>query len=107
MLEEAAVLVIPLQEVEVSVGQIRIADGISAGVPMVVSRVNGTIDYISHERTGLLVDVGDSDELRFAIERLLADRAFALSLARNAQEHAKGDDFRAYLGRIWDWLEGR
>jgi len=57
----------------------------SAGVPVVASRVGGIPEIIEHERSGLLV-ANDSQEIAKAILRLKEDRAFASLLAARARQ---------------------
>lgn len=61
----------------------------SAGVPVVASRVGGLPEIVEHERTGLLVE-NNVDAIAAAIERLsapaLAERLSAAAHARLAAE---------------------
>jgi glycosyltransferase involved in cell wall biosynthesis len=43
----------------------------AAGKPIIVSRVGGIARLIEHEENGLLVDPGDSQQIRAALERLI------------------------------------
>ena len=63
-----------------------ILDALTAGLPVVGSRVGGIPEIIEPERTGLLAPVGDSAALAAAIRRLLGDRSFAGALAAAGQE---------------------
>ena len=49
----------------------------AAGVPVVASRVGGVPELIDDERTGLLVEFGEIEELAESLERLLTDRTLA------------------------------
>jgi len=60
---------------------------LNLGTPMIASGVCGNPEVVEHDVNGILVDPHDHDELRAAIERLLADpelcaRYVAASLAR-------------------------
>ncbi len=57
----------------------------SAGVPVVASRVGGIPEIIEHERSGLLV-ANDPEQIAQAIRRLNEDRAFARLLAARARQ---------------------
>ncbi|MEA2572073.1 MAG: hypothetical protein QOI24_4074 [Acidobacteriota bacterium] len=50
------------------------------GRPLIATRVGGLVDSVIHEKTGLLVEPSNSDELADAIIRLLDDRALAAQL---------------------------
>jgi hypothetical protein len=57
----------------------------SAGVPVVASRVGGIPEIVEHERSGLLVD-NAPDQIAKAILRLREDRAMARRLAERARQ---------------------
>lgn len=64
-------------------------EAMAAGVPVVATRAGGTPEIVAHERTGLLVPVGDARALADAVVRYLADPAWAGSIARSAREDAR------------------
>jgi glycosyltransferase involved in cell wall biosynthesis len=55
-------------------------EAMSAGLPVIASRVGGIPAVISHERTGLLVPPGDADALADALRRLLDRPEWATQL---------------------------
>ena len=59
----------------------------AAGRATVVTAVGGNTELIEHDRTGQLVPSGDVSALAKAIERFVADPAFANRMGRNAREH--------------------
>lgn len=61
-------------------------EAMAAGVPVVSARRGGPKDVIEHGLTGLLVPVEDPLRLAEAVERLLADRNFAVGLADRARK---------------------
>lgn len=61
-------------------------EAMSMGVPVVGTRVVGSVDAVQDGRTGLLVPPGDARALADAIRRLLADEGLARRLAENARE---------------------
>ncbi len=48
-----------------------IREAYAAGVPVVASNLGGMAELVSHERSGLLFEPGNADDLRRAIRRLL------------------------------------
>jgi glycosyltransferase involved in cell wall biosynthesis len=52
-----------------------VLEAMAMGVPVVSTRVAGVPRLIEHEKNGLLVDVGDTNQLGSIIARLLADAA--------------------------------
>ena len=53
-------------------------------VPLVATNVGGVPEIITHEKTGLIVEPGNVDQLESAIERCLCDKIFRKELADNA-----------------------
>lgn len=61
----------------------------SAGVPVVVTRVGGLPEVVVDEVTGLVVAPGSEPELARALERLLRDRALRQRLGVNGRRRAR------------------
>jgi glycosyltransferase involved in cell wall biosynthesis len=59
---------------------ISILEALASGVPIVSTDAGGIPDLVEHERTALLVPVGDADALASAALRLLGDAALAARL---------------------------
>ncbi len=76
----ARIVVVPLLDWDISVGQSVILEALALARPLVATRAPGSIDYVEHERNGLLVTPGSPEELRNAILRLLRDPALAEQL---------------------------
>jgi glycosyltransferase involved in cell wall biosynthesis len=55
-------------------------EAMAMGLPVVASRITGVPELVEHERGGLLVTPGRSDELADALARLAADRALCARL---------------------------
>lgn len=62
-----------------------VLESMAAGLPVVVSRVEGTDELIRDGESGLLVMPGSVTELERQIERALTDRSFLLSLREHSQ----------------------
>lgn len=62
-------------------------EGMAAGLPCIVTDVEGTRELIDHERNGLLVGLGDEEGLVRAMDRLLEDRDMRHTLGTNARSH--------------------
>ena len=62
-----------------------IIEAMALARPIVATPVGGVTDVIEHERTGLLVPVGDSAELARAISRLHADAGLRKALGARAR----------------------
>lgn len=62
-----------------------VLESMAAGLPVVVSRVEGTAELIRDGETGMLVSPNSVTELEQAIEAVLADRDFSARLSHAAQ----------------------
>lgn len=59
-----------------------VLEAMTAGRPVIASRIGGLSDVVVNNETGLLVQPGDPRALQEAFERLLADRDFAMRLGQ-------------------------
>ncbi|GEK21321.1 glycosyltransferase family 4 protein [Cellulomonas xylanilytica] len=83
-------------------------EGLLARRPVVASRVQGLMEVVQDERTGLLVDPGDPVALADAVERLLGDPALRTRLADHGEQDAQArfgaalydERIAALLGRM-------
>jgi glycosyltransferase involved in cell wall biosynthesis len=69
-----------------------VLDAMAAGVPVVATRAGGIPEIVEHERSGLLVPVGDPDAIAAAVDRLLDDPDLARHLAAAGRERVRGFD---------------
>jgi len=65
-----------------------VLEAMASGTPVVCSRIGGLPEIVQDGATGLLVEPGDVEALRDALDRVLRDRALAERLGRNAREAA-------------------
>lgn len=63
-----------------------IMEAMAAGLPVVATRVGSIPDLVDHGRTGMLVEVGDVEAVRAAIDTLLRDPARARAMGRTARQ---------------------
>jgi glycosyltransferase involved in cell wall biosynthesis len=62
-----------------------VLEAMTAGRPVIASRIGGLIDLVADDETGLLVQPGDPAALREAIERLVADPDLRSRMGQAAQ----------------------
>ena len=67
---------------------IALLEAMAIGVPSISTNVYGIPEAIIHEKTGLLIEAGDSDGLAAAVLTLFSDKELRTSLAKNGREHA-------------------
>ncbi len=60
-------------------------EAMASGLPIIASRVAGTEEVLAGTEAGLLVEPGDADGLRDAVERLVADDGLRLRLGTAAR----------------------
>src|SRR5439155_18657867 len=66
-----------------------VLEAMAAGVPVVAANVGGVPDLVEENRTGLLCDPLDSENMRGVMERALSDPAAARSIAQQAKARAR------------------
>jgi glycosyltransferase involved in cell wall biosynthesis len=86
LIARSALVVLPLTEREISTGQSVLLEAMAMGKAVVVTRVNGTVDYVDHMRTGVLVPPNDPAAMRDAINRLAGDPALRRRLGEAGRE---------------------
>jgi D-inositol-3-phosphate glycosyltransferase len=64
-------------------------EAMACGVPVVATASSGTCEIIEHERSGLLVERHQPDDVAAALERVLSDRAFRVRMATSARARAR------------------
>jgi glycosyltransferase involved in cell wall biosynthesis len=74
------------------------------GVPVVGTRVIGSVDAVEHDVTGLLVEHGDAAALAGCILRVLEDEALATRLRVTAANHARDRFARERVARTIETL---
>jgi glycosyltransferase involved in cell wall biosynthesis len=57
----------------------------SAGVPVIATKAEGPSALITHEKTGLLVDIDDEKAMAEGINRLIADKTLFDTIKSNAK----------------------
>ncbi|MBU0993960.1 MAG: glycosyltransferase [Proteobacteria bacterium] len=62
-----------------------VMEAMKEGIPVIASNVDGNKELIENEKTGLLFEKGNHNDLSEKILRLLSDRKFAISLGNNGK----------------------
>ena len=86
MMRRSLIVVVPLQDRKISVGQSVVLQAMAMGKPVIATRTNGTVDYIDHMTNGVLVEPYNKDNLKNAISMLSKNRDLRETLARNGRE---------------------
>ncbi len=68
---------------------VSVMEGMSIGVPFVVSRIGGTPWMIKHGETGFLVEQGDVDALTKYLRQLITNTSEREAMGRYARAHAE------------------
>jgi glycosyltransferase involved in cell wall biosynthesis len=61
-------------------------EAMGCGLPAITTRLVGNPDLVVHDRTGLLVEPRDSDQIATTVERLMDDPALAERLSRDGRK---------------------
>ncbi|MGI8631482.1 MAG: glycosyltransferase family 4 protein [Solirubrobacterales bacterium] len=80
------------------------AEAAARGVPVIATRVGGLAEVVLHDRTGLLVAAGDTDELAGALRALLGDPARRRRLGDQAVAMADRFSPVVYADRVGELL---
>lgn len=83
------IVIVPLEARRISIGQSVILQAMAMGKPVVVTAVDGTVDYLEHMQTGLLVPPRDPAALAAAATTLDADPGLRERLAQAGRERIR------------------
>jgi len=101
LLKNCQFVVVPLQDLVKSTGQVVILEAMALGKPVIASETVGTKDYIKTNDTGILIPPGEPFLLRQAIVSLLDDEDLQKQIAQNAIEFVeKNCTFEIYVEKI-------
>ena len=82
-----------------------VCEAMSAGLPIIGTKVGGLADMVTDGLQGFLVPPGDAQALHGAMLRLAQDRALAARMGEAARAKAVAEfDFRVVAGRILDTI---
>jgi len=101
LLNKAKIVVIPLNPVVKSTGQVVMLEAMALGKPVIASRVTGSLDYIEDGVNGLLVNPKDVLDLRNKIVWLLDNPDRALEIGKKGFHFVKGNlTFEKYVATV-------
>lgn len=101
--------VIPLRSSATPNGHVTLVGGMYLGKAHVVTDSSGIADYVTHNKSAILVPVGDASAMQAAIEKLQSDAKFARKLGVaakkfvevNCSEKATTDFFVRFLDKTF------
>jgi len=76
-----------------------VLEAMAAGVPVVAANVGGVPDLVSDGKTGVFCDPHDGVTMGNAVEKILAQKDLARTLAANARLEAKNRFHPAVIAR--------
>ncbi|MFB2938664.1 glycosyltransferase family 4 protein [Aerosakkonemataceae cyanobacterium BLCC-F154] len=71
-------------------------EAMSWGIPVITTPVGGIPEVVTHKQNGLLVDPGDTEQLKVALELLVKDRTLRLLLGNAARQRVLPLDIKNY-----------
>lgn len=84
-----------------------LAEAMAVGTPVVTPGLAGALDFVEHERNGLLVEPRSSTAIASAIRRLLSTPGLSEKLGRAARERIERDFDIRVCGDRWEALFDR
>lgn len=100
-LQQAAVVVVPLQVDDISAGQMVLIQAMAYRKPIIVTRTTTIQEYVQDNRECLLVERNDVTAMQQAIQRLLNDPLLAQRLADGARAaYEQRFCMRAYVANV-------
>ena len=97
----AGCVVLPLGVGDISAGQMVLLQAMELGKAVVMTRTATTVDYVTEGQDALLVEAGDANGLRSAVEKLLAEPALRERLGQSAkQTFARKFTLPAYVTQL-------
>jgi glycosyltransferase involved in cell wall biosynthesis len=96
LLQAMDIFVLPSYSEGVSLA---LLEAMAAGLPVIATAVGGTPEVVTDGVTGLLIPPRDPEALTGALERLLADPAWARALGNKAREYVREHFSLERLGR--------
>jgi glycosyltransferase involved in cell wall biosynthesis len=87
LIARCKVVILPLENREISIGQSVLLEAMTMGKAVVVTKVNGTVDYVEHMKTGILVPPHDAGAIREAVNLLMTDAPLRRRLGDAARAH--------------------
>lgn len=85
LMARSLAVVLPLENRMISIGQSVLLQAMTLGKAVIVTRVNGTEDYIEHMKTGIFVPPKDSGAIEAAILMLTENEELRLRLGKAAR----------------------
>ena len=85
LMSRARIVIVSMLETDLPSGPLVLLDAMAVGKPIIVTKVNGTIDYVIDGQTALFVPPASPADLSTAIVKLMDNENLRTNLARNAK----------------------
>ncbi len=76
-----------------------ILEAMQAGTPVITTNVGGNPEVVEHEKTGLLVEYNNKEQLKAAILKLYEDKELREKLAENAKKELEKFSFEKMINK--------
>jgi glycosyltransferase involved in cell wall biosynthesis len=111
LLQRARFSVTPIANTKTASGQVTLVDAMTYGKAQIVTRCPGSVDYVDHGQEALLIEPGDTETLKEAIQSLWEQAVVRKRLGENGRARMI-DEFSdeaggKRLGALLDTLEDK
>lgn len=81
-------LVLPLQDIKRSCGQVTLVQTMAMGKPVIISKTISSVDYVTNNKTGIFVKPYDVDDIYKKIMFLYKNKRLRIKIGHNARRSA-------------------
>lgn len=100
MMNDSRFIVVPLLKSKMPHGHCDISAALSVGKVVITTKSATASDYIQDDKEGILVNPGDVDAYKWAIEKLWTDDKYRKILEKNVEAQSENITYETFLKRL-------